>query len=72
VLLTCWLAWYYLETGNQEAAGELIDWVEAQANPNGDLPEQMPFNLIDNDQYQMWRARWGEVASPSCGPTPCT
>ena len=41
LLLTCWLAWTYIELGRTDEANALLEWVEAQASPNGDLPEQV-------------------------------
>ncbi len=64
VLLTAWLGWYYTEVGEFEKALELMTWVEAQANGNGELPEQISRNLNDPSYLEPWRARWGTIAKP--------
>ena len=64
VLLTAWLGWYYAELGEAAKARAALRWVEAQADSHGQLPEQVPTNLIDLDYLQPWRERWGEIANP--------
>ncbi len=64
VLLTCWLAWYYLERGDHDRARGLMSWVESQATDEGYLPEQVPENLNDPSCYEPWRERWGDIATP--------
>ncbi|MGQ9600518.1 MAG: glycoside hydrolase family 15 protein [Anaerolineae bacterium] len=64
VLLTAWLGWHYAEVGEFERARELLNWVEAQADGKGDLPEQVPHSLNDPAQYQLWRDKWGDIAKP--------
>jgi GH15 family glucan-1,4-alpha-glucosidase len=64
VLLTAWLGWYYLEAGQLEKARTLLALVEAQADANGYLPEQVPASLNDPSYYQVWVDRWGKIASP--------
>lgn len=64
ILLSCWLAWYYLETGESNRAHELLDWVVNQQTEDGYLPEQVPHFLNEPDQYRPWVDRWGEIASP--------
>ncbi len=64
VLLTCWLAWYYLERHEPDRARDLLSWVESQATHEGYLPEQVPVNLNDPSCYRPWRERWGDIASP--------
>jgi GH15 family glucan-1,4-alpha-glucosidase len=64
LLLTCWLAWAYIELGRKDEARSLLDWVEAQASPNGDLPEQVAHNLLDPSYLQQWIDRWGTSANP--------
>ncbi|MCL1600780.1 MAG: glycoside hydrolase family 15 protein [Actinomycetia bacterium] len=64
LLLTCWLAWYYLESGAYGEAQTAIDWVEAHVTAEGHLPEQVPENLNDPACYGPWRERWGDSASP--------
>jgi len=64
VLLTAWLGWYYAITGQKDRARALLAWVEAQANPHGDLPEQVPQHLIDPFTYQPWVDLRGLIARP--------
>lgn len=64
VLLTAWLGWYYAELGVMQKADALRAWVEAQANPQGWLPEQVPGHLIDPSYFPTWQERWGEIATP--------
>ncbi|WP_018131381.1 glycoside hydrolase family 15 protein [Effusibacillus pohliae] len=64
VLLTAWLGWYYAEAGNLQRAKELLAWVEAQADDQGNLPEQVQESLFFPEKYQEWVDRWGEPAKP--------
>ncbi len=64
ILLTAWLAWYYAATGRPERARPLLAWVEAQADAEGSLPEQVPAHLIVPESYDPWVARRGPIASP--------
>ena len=64
LLLTAWLGWYYAEVREFERARELLSWVEAQADEEGNLPEQIPHSLNDPAQYQTWRDKWGDIAKP--------
>jgi len=64
ILLTAFLGWYYCETGRVDDAKRLLRWIEAQADEDGLLPEQVPHNLNDPDYYPVWVARWGEIAKP--------
>ncbi|GFN23117.1 glycoside hydrolase family 15 protein [Thermanaeromonas sp. C210] len=64
VLLTAWLAWYYrLQDREREARG-LLEWVAAQADEEGRLPEQVPHNLNSPEHYTYWVQRWGPIARP--------
>ncbi|ASS73539.1 glycosyl hydrolase [Tumebacillus algifaecis] len=63
-LLTAWLGWYYLEVGDRQRAQELLAWVEAQADLQGHLPEQVPERLLYPEAQQQWVKRWGEPACP--------
>jgi GH15 family glucan-1,4-alpha-glucosidase len=64
VLLTAWLGWYYAESGQPARARELLAWCEAQADPHGDLPEQVPQHLMDPSTYQPWVDVRGPIARP--------
>jgi len=63
-LLAAWLGWYYIEVGEWERARELLHWIEAQADADGHLPEQVSAHLLAPDRYAEWEARWGPVAKP--------
>ena len=64
VLLAAWLGWYYVEVGEQARARELLAWVEAQADAEGNLPEQLPQTLNDPSMLQPWAEKWGPIACP--------
>jgi GH15 family glucan-1,4-alpha-glucosidase len=64
VLLTAWLAWVYALYGEAGRAHALKDWIEAQADDAGQLPEQIPATLNDPAMYPHWVDRWGEIARP--------
>lgn len=64
LLLAAWLGWYWCEAGKPEKASDLRDWVEAQVNEQGWMPEQVPAQLIDESMYAPWVQRWGPIANP--------
>ena len=64
VLLGAWLGWHYAQNGQLERAKELKQWVEAQADENCDLPEQVSDHLLAPDRFAEWRERWGPIAKP--------
>jgi GH15 family glucan-1,4-alpha-glucosidase len=64
VLLTAWLGWYYFEIGEFRKGEELVAWVEAQADVEGNLPEQVSKTLNAPRYLEPWRAKWGEIAQP--------
>jgi len=64
VLLAAWLGWHYAEAGDQERARALCDWVAAQADPSGALPEQVSHDVLAPEHYHPWVERWGPVATP--------
>jgi isomaltose glucohydrolase len=64
LLLAAWLGWHHAEGGERERAGALLDWVAAQATPEGYLPEQICTDCLSPAHYQPWVERWGEVATP--------
>lgn len=64
VLLAAWLGWYYAQNGETKRARELLHWVEAQADADGNLPEQVSTHLLAPDRYTEWEMRWGVVAKP--------
>lgn len=64
ILLTAWLGWYYAELGETARAAELLRWVEAQADADGLLPEQVTGRLLAPAYHAKWVAKWGPVAKP--------
>jgi GH15 family glucan-1,4-alpha-glucosidase len=73
ILLTAWLGWYYIELAArrpelvpelQQKIQSCLSWVEAHAENNLNLPEQVAENLNVPSYYPIWVERWGEVASP--------
>ncbi len=64
ILLTAWLGWYYTEVGEIGRAWELLRWVEAHADAEGYLPEQVSGHLLAPGRYSEWKTRWGPVAKP--------
>jgi GH15 family glucan-1,4-alpha-glucosidase len=64
VLLTAHLGWYQAELGDARRARDQLAWVEAAADPDGLLPEQVLDGVDRPDQRAEWTARWGPVAKP--------
>jgi GH15 family glucan-1,4-alpha-glucosidase len=46
ILLTAWLAWTYSELGRVDEARTLMQWIEAQATEQSELPEQVSDHLL--------------------------
>jgi len=64
ILLTAWLGWHYAEVGRKQEAFEIQQWIRAQFNEKGELPEQVFDHLLAPDQYQAWVDKWGPSACP--------
>lgn len=64
LLLAAWLAWAYIEVGRIEEARAIVSWIEAQATPTGEMPEQVNAHMLDPNYYEGWVQRWGESANP--------
>lgn len=64
IILTLWLAWYYYDNNQKKKGDQLLEWVESAANKNGELPEQIPKNLLFPDYYSIWVKKWGQIAKP--------
>jgi GH15 family glucan-1,4-alpha-glucosidase len=64
LLLTAWLGWAYIERGQPERAVPLRSWVEAQADAEGHLPEQVEHNALVPDYHPHWVEKWGTSAKP--------
>ena len=64
LLLAGWLGWVRARQGDAQAAARLLNWMEANADEDGCLPEQVPATLNDPNYYQPWLRRWGPSAHP--------
>lgn len=64
ILLTAWLAWTYIELGRVDEVRQLMQWIEAQATPQGWLPEQVSDHMLIGSRYAEWEEKWGKVACP--------
>lgn len=64
LLLTAMLGLAESAIGDDVSARQRLQWVETQADANGDLPEQVPVNLLYPEYEQQWIDQWGPVASP--------
>lgn len=63
-LLSCFLGLAWVNVGDDVRARELLSWAARQANPDGDLPEQVAHHLLFPDREREWIDRWGPVATP--------
>jgi len=64
VLLSAWLGWVAVESGNMSLAHRQLAWVESQAKAHGDLPEQVENQLYFPQEYPAWEKRWRPIATP--------
>src|SRR5690606_8417391 len=64
VLLSAWLGLAYAKAGETQKAMAQLKWVEAQASPDGLLPEQVPHALFAPANLDTWIERWGLTATP--------
>jgi GH15 family glucan-1,4-alpha-glucosidase len=64
IIHSCWLAWYYYETGRYKEAEILIDWVVCRQKKDGSLPEQTTDITNEPSKIKEWEQRWGTVATP--------
>ena len=64
ILLTAALGECLAALGDTEQVREILGWIERRAAPNGDLPEQVPIDLIRPSSHSAWVDRWGEIAQP--------
>lgn len=66
-LLTAALGRVYLRRdgqGDRDRAEQCLRWIEAQAGPEGWLPEQVATHALHPERIDEWRATWGESARP--------
>ncbi len=64
VLLTAWLGWLHAAQGSRAKAVACRDWVEAQVDAAGLLPEQVADHALFPDMVRPWVERWGPSAKP--------
>lgn len=64
ILLTALLGEYWLSRGETARPLEIIGWIEDHATELGELPEQVPVDLIDPEKHEEWVKRWGPNACP--------
>jgi len=64
ILLAGWLGWNYVEAGQPGKALQLLEWIEAQADNDGSLPEQTNQHTLAPGYLPEWEQRWGPVAKP--------
>jgi GH15 family glucan-1,4-alpha-glucosidase len=50
--------------GDLSLARRQLAWVEEQATPQGELPEQTAGHLLAPQSQADWIKRWGQPASP--------
>ncbi|MED1953364.1 glycoside hydrolase family 15 protein [Brevibacillus centrosporus] len=62
-LLTAWLGWFYVRTGQKGAAADLLNWMESKWQPSG-LPEQVQDHLVSPAAYESWVEKEGKPAAP--------
>lgn len=64
LILSAALAQDHLAVGERREAERLLTWIEAQATPDGRLPEQSAKFLNDPSYLEEWEERWGDSACP--------
>ncbi|WP_201378143.1 glycoside hydrolase family 15 protein [Ktedonobacter sp. SOSP1-52] len=64
VLLTALLGEYYTATGNLTGGQRCLAFVEASANEQGHLPEQVSRAPLHPEYVEHWLGCWGPVACP--------
>lgn len=64
ILLAALLGSYHAALGNEDAARAQLRWAAAQADADGNLPEQVSSHLLHPDRLPEWEARWGPIARP--------
>jgi GH15 family glucan-1,4-alpha-glucosidase len=64
VLLSLHLAWYYIAAGQIDKAAPILMWVEALADRDGYLPEQVNTAMLFPDYYAPWVEQRGTIANP--------
>ncbi|MDF5752434.1 glycoside hydrolase family 15 protein [Spongiactinospora sp. TRM90649] len=63
-LLTGFLGWNHAAAGRAAEAARCLDWIAAQATPDGELPEQVTDLPLAPGMIAEWEERWGPVGTP--------
>lgn len=64
ILLGSWLAWNWSKNGNVKKALAMKEFIESRADSDGNIPEQIPEELLSPSYYSHWVSRWGNIANP--------
>lgn len=64
LLLSGFLGWYHAVTGDIHKAKGFLDWIEKQADENGEMTEQVLYHVNDPDYIVKWQNLWGDTAKP--------
>lgn len=64
VVLAGFVGWHEATTGRDERARARLEWMSAQATPDGLLPEQTTDHVLDPSFISVWVDKWGPVATP--------
>jgi isomaltose glucohydrolase len=56
--------WATLAMGDAELATRVLAWIEASANDEGYLPEQVAEDVQSPHMFGYWREQWGSTAIP--------
>jgi len=64
VVLTGLLGWCYTHLARRPEARRCLEWMAAQADAEGNLPEQVPTKAYAPAMLPVWERRWGPVATP--------
>jgi GH15 family glucan-1,4-alpha-glucosidase len=64
ILLTCWLGWYAVVSGDRPGFQAARDWTAAHAGAGLTLAEQVLDEVQHPEFVEPWVQRWGPVADP--------
>lgn len=64
VVLAGFVGAHEAATGRRDLAMQRLAWMQAQATPDGLLPEQVSTEVLDPSFVPVWEAKWGPIATP--------
>ncbi len=64
ILLSAYLGCHMHLNGQNGIKDEIWNWIINQFEDDGNLPEQVPEHLLQEDMFKPWIKRWGPIASP--------